>query len=375
MGAPLNPLSSIWPWIPQFAYSTMIISVAHSPPVVKSLQDLTIIEAWDSETNAPKYVTFYYINHDEHVYFGQSSKNKRDITLDEYSAALKPVRDDELYPTIPTDVSLTIAPADLDDHTAFVKRPGFVCYEEMKGTSYIPSVLLNETIIMETISELPHPNIVKYYGCRIQRGRITAIVLEQLEWTLTQYVHMPDFQQLSQVRFIADLQSAVDHLHSLGLAHNDISPDNIMIRNGQPILIDLGSCQPFGNHLQSLGTLGWCKETFFTSEQEHDAYSMDKLRTWLQDPEWTAGVSRKQQSVTKYPCEVDFRGEVVPVGKLLRISWLYYSVVIRVQAKRASLGRNQSGISFAVEHNLEECAPLLVSSWSLYTNINNGSNS
>jgi len=263
----------------------MIISVAHSPPVVKSLQDLTIIEAWDSETNAPKYVTFYYINHDEHVYFGQSSKNKRDITLDEYSAALKPVRDDELYPTIPTDVSLTIAPADLDDHTAFVKRPGFVCYEEMKGTSYIPSVLLNETIIMETISELPHPNIVKYYGCRIQRGRITAIVLEQLEWTLTQYVHMPDFQQLSQVRFIADLQSAVDHLHSLGLAHNDISPDNIMIRNGQPILIDLGSCQPFGNHLQSLGTLGWCKETFFTSEQEHDAYSMDKLRTWLQDPE------------------------------------------------------------------------------------------
>ena len=108
----------------------------------------------------PKICTFYNINHDEHVYFGQSSKNKRDITLDEYSAALKPVRDDELYPTIPTDVSLTIAPADLDDHTAFVKRPGFVCYEEMKGTSYIPSVLLNETIIMETISELPHPNIV-----------------------------------------------------------------------------------------------------------------------------------------------------------------------------------------------------------------------
>lgn len=28
------------------------------PPTVTSLQDLTIIEAWDTEANKPKYVTF-----------------------------------------------------------------------------------------------------------------------------------------------------------------------------------------------------------------------------------------------------------------------------------------------------------------------------
>ncbi|EPE34776.1 Protein kinase-like (PK-like) [Glarea lozoyensis ATCC 20868] len=252
-------------------------------PVVTSLRDLTIIEAWDTKTNSPKYVTFYYITQDERVYFGQSSKNKRDITLDEFSAALEPVRDDELYPEVPTTISLTIAPAELDDHTAFVKRPGLVFYEEMKGTSYIPNNLLDETIIMETISHSPHPNIVKYYGCRVQRGRITAILLEKLQWTLTQYVSTPGFHQVDKIQFAAELQSAVDFLHSLGLAHNDISPDNIMIKDGLPILIDFGSCQPFGRNLQSLGTPGWCKETFFTSEKEHDAYSMDKLRTWLQE--------------------------------------------------------------------------------------------
>jgi serine/threonine protein kinase len=254
-----------------------------SPPVLTSLRDLVIIEAWNAETSMPKYVTFYHITPDEHVYFGQSSKNKRDISLAEYSAALEPVQDDELYPVVPTNVSLTIAPTCLDDPTVFVKRPGLVCYEEMKGTSYLPRVLLDETLIMETISKSPHPNIIRYHGCRVQRGRITAILLEQLEQTLTQYVAMPGFQQLNQVRFLAELQSAVDHLHSLGLAHNDISPDNIMIQNGRPILIDFGSCQPVGKRLLSLGTPGWCKEVFFTSEKEHDTYSIHKLRTWLQD--------------------------------------------------------------------------------------------
>jgi hypothetical protein len=162
------------------------MSLAQSHPVVTSLRDLTIIETWDSETNTPKYVTFYYITRCEHVYFGQSWKKKRDITLDEYNAALEPVKDDELYPAVPKDILLTIVPDNLDDHTAFFKRPGLVCYEEMKGTSYIPSTFLDETIIMETISKSPHPNIVRYHGCRVRRGRITAIVLEQLEWTLTQ---------------------------------------------------------------------------------------------------------------------------------------------------------------------------------------------
>lgn len=77
---------------------------------------------------------------------------------------------------------------------------------------------------MEQLSRTPHPNIVKYHGCHIARGRITAIVLERLDQTLAQYVSTADFQQLDKARFIAALVSALDHLHSLGLAHNDINP-------------------------------------------------------------------------------------------------------------------------------------------------------
>jgi hypothetical protein len=84
------------------------------PPPISSLQDLTLIEAWDSDTNQPKYVTFYHIINDEHVFFGQSFKNKREITLAEYSAGLEAFSDEEPYPKIPQDVKLKIEPDDLD---------------------------------------------------------------------------------------------------------------------------------------------------------------------------------------------------------------------------------------------------------------------
>ncbi|KAL2788707.1 hypothetical protein BJX66DRAFT_308368 [Aspergillus keveii] len=81
--------------------------------------------------------------------------------------------------------------------------------------------------------------------------------------------------------------SAVDYLHSLGLAHNDIKPGNIMIRempDGQPkpVLIDFGSCAPFGCGVFTMGISGWCKEDFTTSEKRHDIYSLGKVEEWLE---------------------------------------------------------------------------------------------
>jgi serine/threonine protein kinase len=138
---------------------------------------------------------------------------------------------------------------------------------------------------MEQVSKIRHPNIVKYHGCRVRRGRITAIVLEHHDQTLMEYASTPAFQQIEKVKFLEALESAVYSLHALGLAHNDINPYNIMIKEGMPILIDFGSCQPFGKRLQSLGTHGWFEELFFTSEKKHDIYSLEKLRQWLQKSE------------------------------------------------------------------------------------------
>jgi tRNA A-37 threonylcarbamoyl transferase component Bud32 len=85
------------------------------------------------------------------------------------------------------------------------------------------------------------------------------------------------FSSLAKFKFIEAFESAVDYLHSLALAHNDINLDNIIVKDGTPVPIDFGSTQPFGKRLQSLGTKGWYEELFFTSEKKHDTYSLSKL--------------------------------------------------------------------------------------------------
>lgn len=260
---------------------------AAEKPSAASFQDLILIENQD-RTNESTYTTFYLVTPNEKVYFGQLFKSKKDVTLAECNSALKRIKDDEIYPKIPNDIALTIALPDIlnDTTSVFIKKPGLYWYEVMKGTNFIPKELRNETLIMEQVSKLHHPNIIPYYGCLTRRGRITGIALKHFDQTLTKYaLNNPDFQQLDKIKFFEALESAVASLHSLGLAHNDINPDNIMMENdGTPILIDFGSCQPFGKRLQSCGSPGWCEEDFDTSEKKHDAYSLGILRKWLQKP-------------------------------------------------------------------------------------------
>ncbi|KAJ6177978.1 hypothetical protein N7519_008439 [Penicillium mononematosum] len=248
--------------------------------LVKSLQDLTIVESW--KDGKLKSTTFYHVTEDEEVSYGYTPKNKREMTIAEFNSSLRRVQDKDIYPEIPTDVQLTLAPEGLGSSLVYVKRPGLQWYEDMIGTNHLPKAVLDETIVMERISRSPHRNVIRYYGCRVKRGYITPIVLERLDQTLSEYASTSDFQQLDKVKFFESLKSAVEHLHTIGLAHNDINPNNIMVKNGSPVLIDFDSCQPFGKRLQSLGTEGWYEKLFYTSEKEHDMYSLGKLQEWLQ---------------------------------------------------------------------------------------------
>ena len=86
---------------------------------------------------------------------------------------------------------------------------------------------------------------------------------------------------LDVVRCMEGLRSGVQHLHSLGLAHNDLNPSNIALDdNDRPIIIDFGSCNTFGDTLWSAGTQGWADD-FVTSAQQHDERALAKIEEWL----------------------------------------------------------------------------------------------
>lgn len=122
---------------------------------------------------------------------------------------------------------------------------------------------------------------VHHYGCRVKHGRLTSMFIEKHEENLQQYASRPDFHLLDKRRFVEGLESAVNHIHSLGIAHNDMCPVNIMVKDGMPVLIDFGSAGAFGTRLQSLGSVGWYEEEFNTSEAKHDIYSVQKIRDRL----------------------------------------------------------------------------------------------
>ncbi len=156
-------------------------------------------------------------------------------------------------------------------------------YELFKDTDFLARLLLGEAVVLERVARHPHPNIVRYSGVRIRRDRITGLVLEKHQLTLLD--HVKQGHGLDEESFMRGLESAVAHLHSLGLAHNDINPENIMVgADKRPVLIDFVSCRPFGKRLLSGGTVGWVDDMDIWSAQRHDLSALEKLRQWFESP-------------------------------------------------------------------------------------------
>ncbi|CAH0020528.1 unnamed protein product [Clonostachys rhizophaga] len=254
--------------------------------LVRSLQDLTILENYDRGVTKLKATRFYHISNNDELYFGVTSKGKMDTSIPEYNSALKRVPDEKVWLEAPANANLTLAPNTFTEELAFLKRPQLNSYSPQNHNSLIPQSFLRETLIMEQLYKSPHPSFVQYLGCRVKRGRITAIWLERLELSLNQYVNTPEFNQLDKDKFVDDIESAVNHLHALGLAHNYINPNNIMIKGNKPILVGFGSCQPCGENLDSLDSPGLYEniKVSSTSEKENDILSLNNLRDWIKKP-------------------------------------------------------------------------------------------
>jgi serine/threonine protein kinase len=225
------------------------------------------------------YSSFGYFTDEYIAYFGQSKLRKRDLTQKDIRESLKRLPDEDVYPEAPSNITVTVVSTPIDGNV-FLKRPKL--HLAFVGTGLLPKLILQEAEIMELLMRNPHPHIVRYRGCLIKRGRIVGLVLDRYPITL-QHRLEKSTQHFNVENCMSKITSAVCHLHSLGLAHNDLTPMNIMIDGcDDPIIIDYGSCRPFGRTLVTAGTPGWIDEDFTISAQEHDKNALDKIRRWLE---------------------------------------------------------------------------------------------
>ncbi|CZT23697.1 uncharacterized protein RCC_09411 [Ramularia collo-cygni] len=191
--------------------------------LITSFRDLspryTAFAEQDDEDGNPIYLfsSFGFFTPEYDAYFGQSKSKVTTLSVEEIKGCLQRLPDDDVYPKIPTSAITTFwGPI---DEKIFLKKPKLNIV--FIGTGLLPKLMLQEVETLELLIRMPHPNIIRYHGCLTKRGRIVGLAFDRYEDTLQQ--RLERIRHIDVDRFIVQIESALEHLHMLGLAHNDVS--------------------------------------------------------------------------------------------------------------------------------------------------------
>ena len=172
-----------------------------------------------------KFTFVCFIDDDDIAYFGQTRVSRFCLTPKVLQECLKRIPDENIYPQVSADI---INFSSSVTRSLYIKRPDLKSWDDFEGTDFLLKLFLGEVETFELLCRNPHLNIVRYHGCTVNRGRITGIVLDRHPMTLEQRFQ-DETRDFSTESLFKDLESAVKHLHSLGLAHNDLNPAHIML--------------------------------------------------------------------------------------------------------------------------------------------------
>lgn len=106
------------------------------------------------------------------------------------------------------------------------------------------SVIQNEVNIFELLQQNPeHPNLIKSFKIDFPLG--PAVFLELGQETLDIKIKSGTLTLEQTMEIILQILSAVAFLHSIGISHHDLKPDNILFIGRVPKLIDFGFSYPW----------------------------------------------------------------------------------------------------------------------------------
>ncbi|KAG6203173.1 hypothetical protein E4U35_004584 [Claviceps purpurea] len=171
---------------------------------------------------------------------------------------------------------------------SYVKETNLGSHEECPdGMEELPlsDLVLHEIEAYELLRRHPHPNIVEYRGCVVSDGRITGICLAKYKMTLSE--RMKASIPFDKDRCLEGIERGIRHLHSLGVIHNDIKPNNIMLDElDRPVIIDFDSWGREGQKLgpgMKKGTLEWSinGSPYEYALCENDMFALSKLREFI----------------------------------------------------------------------------------------------
>lgn len=219
-------------------------------------------------------------------------RSNEEVKFEEiYDSVLIP----ETHLSAPFPQHFTRAPDPLPKD-CYLKKPFRLYYNPEKPTQ-LGDLLFQEATIYETLIRHPHPNISKYYGCQVKDGRITGLCFAKYHETLDSRVNPGHASKelfdatkrpLKDLKLCLDgIANGLEHLHSLGLVHNNLYPRTIMFPSADddtPIIIGYASCTPVGQSLEKYHrSLEWYDENVLTALPSHDTDALEELAEWLRN--------------------------------------------------------------------------------------------
>lgn len=154
---------------------------------------------------------------------------------------------------------ITYAADDADGNTFAVKElfPSDLCRRDTASGSLIVDDLskidmvakLRERFINESnnIARCHHPSIVRVYDTFRANGTAYMVMERVSGLNLKEVVRCHTLDYAATVDALRQISSALAYLHSHGIVHLDVKPDNIIIGNdGRIVLIDFGLSRSIG---------------------------------------------------------------------------------------------------------------------------------
>lgn len=169
--------------------------------------------------------------------------------------------------------------------TAYIKKPPLGALLKPESIKEAHTLLLQEAEICERLLRHPHPRIAQYFGVVVSDDKIIGLAFKRYGVNLEERDSDPanplPVEQRLQV--VQDLIEAAEHLHEVGIVHNDINPYNVVFdEEDSAVLIDFDSAGWKGDELGiKKGTPGWARDDMERCEEENDDYGVDEIAKFL----------------------------------------------------------------------------------------------
>lgn len=230
---------------------------------------------FDNDPENPKFLfTIVVWREGDHIYTIKHPEQQFDLQSLE---APDPIPAQKIWANWPSGVHEASNPISA---SVFLKGPQFadVALGIHPGQRLVKEALIYE----EVLSRYPHPALCVYQGCLREGELLKGICLQKHRCDLWNAVTHQTFS-FDPEQVLGDIASGLLHLHSLGLAHNDVKPSNVVLtEEGHAVLIDFESCIPEGEPVMRGGTWDFAPEGGWkTSSRDNDLYGFERIEEWM----------------------------------------------------------------------------------------------